>query len=212
MATPTEYLCKGFPTEFVVFFQYVRSLRFDDKPDYAYLRKLFRDLFVREGEGAAAWPKGRHRGCTPCPAAAAWTFCTCMDGPAVMLPRVIAARGRFSTGRAIGGAGLADAPGSQLNCGIAACTRLFPAHATAWWPRLLKHTTDASFPHVLRSRPAGFTWDYVFDWTILKYAQQQNSRPSSSRPADGGYAGGQAARGGEDTRDAEAALRKLGLQ
>lgn len=50
MATPTEYLCKGFPTEFVVFFQYVRSLRFDDKPDYAYLRKLFRDLFVREGE------------------------------------------------------------------------------------------------------------------------------------------------------------------
>lgn len=31
MATPTEVLCKGFPTEFVVFFQYVRSLRFDDK-------------------------------------------------------------------------------------------------------------------------------------------------------------------------------------
>ncbi|CAJ0752102.1 12861_t:CDS:2 [Entrophospora sp. SA101] len=25
------------------------SLRFDDKPDYSYLRKLFRDLFVREG-------------------------------------------------------------------------------------------------------------------------------------------------------------------
>jgi casein kinase 1 len=48
MATPTEVLCKGFPTEFVVYFQYVRSLRFDDKPDYSYLRKLFRDLFVRE--------------------------------------------------------------------------------------------------------------------------------------------------------------------
>ena len=26
-----------------------RSLRFDDRPDYSYLRKLFRDLFVREG-------------------------------------------------------------------------------------------------------------------------------------------------------------------
>jgi casein kinase 1 len=49
MATPTETLCKGFPTEFVVYFQYTRSLRFDDKPDYSYLRKLFRDLFVREG-------------------------------------------------------------------------------------------------------------------------------------------------------------------
>ncbi|KDD77114.1 protein kinase, partial [Helicosporidium sp. ATCC 50920] len=49
MATPTEILCKGFPTEFPVYFQYVRSLRFDDKPDYCYLRKLFRDLFIREG-------------------------------------------------------------------------------------------------------------------------------------------------------------------
>ncbi|KAL6782541.1 FAP4 [Auxenochlorella protothecoides x Auxenochlorella symbiontica] len=49
LATPTETLCRGFPTEFPVYFQYVRSLRFDDKPDYSYLRKLFRDLFVREG-------------------------------------------------------------------------------------------------------------------------------------------------------------------
>ncbi len=55
MATPTEVLCKGFPTEFVVYFQYVRSLRFDDKPDYSYLRKLFRDLFVREGMCVEVW-------------------------------------------------------------------------------------------------------------------------------------------------------------
>lgn len=38
------------PQEFVQYFQYVRSLRFEDKPDYAYLRRLFRDLFAKEGE------------------------------------------------------------------------------------------------------------------------------------------------------------------
>lgn len=49
MSTPIEVLCKGFPQEFVTFFQVCRSLRFDDKPDYSYLRKLFRDLFIKEG-------------------------------------------------------------------------------------------------------------------------------------------------------------------
>jgi len=49
ISTPIEVLCKGFPQEFVTYFHYCRSLRFDDKPDYSYLRKLFRELFVREG-------------------------------------------------------------------------------------------------------------------------------------------------------------------
>ena len=49
MSTPIEILCKGYPMEFVTYFQYCRSLRFDDKPDYSYLRKMFRDLFAREG-------------------------------------------------------------------------------------------------------------------------------------------------------------------
>lgn len=26
-----------------------RSLRFDEKPDYAFLRRMFRDLFAKEG-------------------------------------------------------------------------------------------------------------------------------------------------------------------
>eukprot|EP00756_Hemistasia_phaeocysticola_P026141 Hpha_TRINITY_DN16043_c1_g1::TRINITY_DN16043_c1_g1_i1::g.119248::m.119248/K02218/CSNK1, CKI; casein kinase 1 len=49
MSTPVETLCKGFQAEFATYLNYTRSLRFEDKPDYQYLRKLFRDLFVREG-------------------------------------------------------------------------------------------------------------------------------------------------------------------
>lgn len=45
-----QVLCKGFPQEFVLYFQYVRAQRFEEKPDYAYLRRLFRDLFAKEGE------------------------------------------------------------------------------------------------------------------------------------------------------------------
>jgi casein kinase 1 len=48
-STPIEVLCKGFPAEFAQYLNYTRSLRFDDKPDYAYLRRLFRDLFYRQG-------------------------------------------------------------------------------------------------------------------------------------------------------------------
>jgi casein kinase 1 len=49
MSTSLESLCKGYPAEFVNFLNYTRSLRFEDKPDYAYLRRTFKDLFFREG-------------------------------------------------------------------------------------------------------------------------------------------------------------------
>lgn len=49
MSTPIESLCKGYPHEFAAYLNYTRSLRFEDKPDYVYLRRLFHDLFVREG-------------------------------------------------------------------------------------------------------------------------------------------------------------------
>ncbi|KAG5400506.1 hypothetical protein IGI04_015113 [Brassica rapa subsp. trilocularis] len=49
MLTPVEILCKSHPSEFTSYFHYCRSLRFEDKPDYSYLRRLFRDLFIREG-------------------------------------------------------------------------------------------------------------------------------------------------------------------
>ncbi|KGN56848.1 casein kinase 1-like protein 10 [Cucumis sativus] len=49
MLTPVEVLCKSYPSEFTSYFHYCRSLRFEDKPDYSYLKRLFRDLFIREG-------------------------------------------------------------------------------------------------------------------------------------------------------------------
>ncbi|GMH22043.1 hypothetical protein Nepgr_023886 [Nepenthes gracilis] len=49
VSTSIEALCRGYPAEFASYFHYCRSLRFDDKPDYAYLKKIFRDLFIREG-------------------------------------------------------------------------------------------------------------------------------------------------------------------
>lgn len=47
MATPIDLLCKGFPDEFRIYFEYCRALRFADKPDYSYLRRLFKDLALR---------------------------------------------------------------------------------------------------------------------------------------------------------------------
>ncbi|KAL2463137.1 casein kinase I [Forsythia ovata] len=49
MLTPVEVLCKSYPSEFISYFHYCRSLRFEDKPDYLYLKRLFQDLFIREG-------------------------------------------------------------------------------------------------------------------------------------------------------------------
>ena len=45
MSTPIETLCMGFPSEFQMFLNYCRGLRFEEDPDYMYLRQLFRILF-----------------------------------------------------------------------------------------------------------------------------------------------------------------------
>jgi casein kinase 1, alpha len=36
---------KGFPAEFAMYLNYCRGLRFEEAPDYMYLRQLFRILF-----------------------------------------------------------------------------------------------------------------------------------------------------------------------
>ncbi|CAD8196632.1 unnamed protein product [Paramecium octaurelia] len=42
-----ESLCKGYPQEFVTYLTYVKNLRLDEKPDYNYLRTLFKNLFTK---------------------------------------------------------------------------------------------------------------------------------------------------------------------
>nr|APP94028.1 double-time [Colaphellus bowringi] len=49
MSTPIEELCKGYPIEFPTYLNYCRQLRFEERPDYSYLRQLFRTLFHRQG-------------------------------------------------------------------------------------------------------------------------------------------------------------------
>ena len=47
---PIEFLCFGLPSEFASFLNYCRSLRFEDRPDYSHLRKMFKELLVKNGE------------------------------------------------------------------------------------------------------------------------------------------------------------------
>jgi transcriptional regulator with XRE-family HTH domain len=45
-----EELCKKLPIEFANYMHYVKSLRFEDRPDYSYLRRIFKELLYRENE------------------------------------------------------------------------------------------------------------------------------------------------------------------
>jgi len=47
--TEVTNLTTGVPVEFATYLQYCRSLKFEEKPDYKYLRKTFRELFYRLG-------------------------------------------------------------------------------------------------------------------------------------------------------------------
>ncbi|KAK0094932.1 hypothetical protein PV326_009597 [Microctonus aethiopoides] len=48
MSTPIDELCKGYPVEFGKYLKYCRQIRFEERPDYSFLRQLFRQLFHQE--------------------------------------------------------------------------------------------------------------------------------------------------------------------
>ena len=48
LSTPIEELCRGFPSEFATYLNHCRQLHFESRPDFCYLRKIFRVLFHRQ--------------------------------------------------------------------------------------------------------------------------------------------------------------------
>lgn len=57
-ATHPDQLCRGYPSEFRDYFAHCSSLGFEDRPDYRYLKRIFRDLFERqcfEDDGVFDW-------------------------------------------------------------------------------------------------------------------------------------------------------------
>ena len=40
-------LFSGYPEEFAIYMEYVKKLKFDEKPDYNYLRRMFKELFFK---------------------------------------------------------------------------------------------------------------------------------------------------------------------
>ncbi|KAK2963304.1 putative Casein kinase I [Blattamonas nauphoetae] len=45
--TPLETLCEGIPQEFGLFLKYAKDLKFEQKPDYFYIKRLFRTIFLK---------------------------------------------------------------------------------------------------------------------------------------------------------------------
>jgi len=48
-ATHPEQLCRGYPSEFRDFFAHCSAMGFEDRPDYRYLKRIFKDLFDHQG-------------------------------------------------------------------------------------------------------------------------------------------------------------------
>jgi hypothetical protein len=67
-------LCQGCPSQFAEYLAYCRSLKFEAKPNIAYLRGMFRDLFRSQGytnnHSSLDWDWNRLEGGTTTPAAA----------------------------------------------------------------------------------------------------------------------------------------------
>ena len=64
ISTPAEFLCKGFPQEMAQFINYAKALKFEEKPDYKYLKGLLataRKANHIEMDGKYDWNMTTHK-------------------------------------------------------------------------------------------------------------------------------------------------------
>lgn len=47
ISTTSEVLCKGLPSEMAIYLDYVKKLKFEEKPNYDMIRELFRNAFQK---------------------------------------------------------------------------------------------------------------------------------------------------------------------
>lgn len=119
ISTSVEVLCHGLPAEFATFLTYCKSLHFEDKPDYSYLRKLLRNLFIKEGykyDGIYDWTLMQMRAATV---------------PASLSPAIAAAPGAAAAAAAAPDAAATPAAGTpQPGTGVSDAAATAPATAT----------------------------------------------------------------------------------
>lgn len=63
--TPVESLCEGLPKEIQEIVHYSRNLRFDDRPNYESIRKIFKLILQKEGldqDESFDWDANQNRG------------------------------------------------------------------------------------------------------------------------------------------------------
>lgn len=131
-----QVLCKSYPSEFTSYFHYCRSLRFEDKPDYSYLKRLFRDLFIREGK---------------------WN-------PQVSTSKLVVQPNFCPYGSFLSQIIESNFLDSYLLCKSRGFQQMY--------------VLVSAFDFVVT---AGYQFDYVFDWTILKYPQIGSGSSSRGR-------------------------------
>jgi hypothetical protein len=125
--TSAKQLCRGYPQEFREYFAHIASLGFEDRPDYAHLRGLFRALFEQQGfadDGMYDWsgpaPVGTARTSTAAISSADTTSNTAAAVDGASTAAVPASDTTTPTAAAVDGASTAAVPAADTTSNTAA--------------------------------------------------------------------------------------------